>query len=262
MIVDIKRKFNKAVKLLIYRIKQKRFRDIIYLPRNEKSNTNTLIIVFSAFSKIGMPPKYNYCETLQSVDAMQIYILDNSGYNKAGSYYLGEDGDWYIPEQIYELVSNICQKYNKSRIITCGSSKGGTAAAFYGLKLHADAIVIGAPQYKIGEYLYSDEHMPILQKIIGKVTEENMEMINNLLRNAIRESAHMKNKPVFHIHYSPEEHTYKEHISELISELQLNNYTLELDNAYSYTEHGDVGQYFKSYLHRVCDNFVEAGKQN
>ena len=49
MIVNIKKKFNKAVKLLIYRIKQKRFRDIIYLLRNEKSNSNTLIIVFSAF---------------------------------------------------------------------------------------------------------------------------------------------------------------------------------------------------------------------
>ena len=44
MIVNIKKTFNKAVKLLIYRIKQKRFRDIIYLLRNEKSNSNTLII--------------------------------------------------------------------------------------------------------------------------------------------------------------------------------------------------------------------------
>ena len=67
MIVNIKKTFNKAVKLLIYRIKQKRFRDIIYLLRNEKSNSNTLIIVFSAFSKIGMPPKYNYCYRCTSV---------------------------------------------------------------------------------------------------------------------------------------------------------------------------------------------------
>ena len=44
MIVNIKKKFNKAAKLLIYKIKQKRFRDIIYLLRNEKSNSNTLIL--------------------------------------------------------------------------------------------------------------------------------------------------------------------------------------------------------------------------
>ena len=246
--------------LFLHKIKQKRYRNITYLLQNEKSDGDTLIIVFSAFSPLGKPPRYNYCETLKNVTAMQLYILDNSGYNNAGSYYLGEEGNWYIPNQIYELVSYICQKYHKSEIITCGSSKGGTAAAFYGLKLHANAVVIGAPQYRIGSYLNTGRHIPILQKIIGKISKENLKKINDLLQDAIREQADYVEKPLFYIHYSPEEHTYKEHIAELIAELQHNGYSLELDNTYTYREHAEVGQYFKYYLLEVCSNYVNTCK--
>lgn len=89
---------------VMYKLKQDRYGDITYVLRNKKSKSDFLIAVFSGFSPKGAAPRYNYGETLKKVDAMQVFLLDDTGYNKAGSYYLGENGTWYIPEQICQLI--------------------------------------------------------------------------------------------------------------------------------------------------------------
>lgn len=68
------------------------------------------MIGFSGFSEIGAPPSYNYVKTLSKIHANRLSILDNYGYNKAGSYYLGENGDWFMPDQIVELVQQIARR--------------------------------------------------------------------------------------------------------------------------------------------------------
>jgi hypothetical protein len=252
----IRRKIRHVALWTVFKIKQDKYRDITYVLHNECAASQYLIVVFSGFSKMGFPPRYNYMETLKSVDAMQLFILDNTGYNKAGSYYLGENGYFFVPEQICELISNIKQKHCKSKVIACGSSKGGSAAVYYGLKINAEAIIIGAPQYWIGTYLNTDTYKPVLEKMLGTTANEGIARLDDLLKNEIRKQAYKDKKPIFYIHFSPGEHTYREHIADLIAELELNRYTCELDNAYTYEEHSTVGQYFKEYLLKVCASFM------
>lgn len=239
-----------------FRVCQKKYRGISYVVKHRKAPNNLLIVVFSGFSPMGKPPRYNYIETLKFVNATQLFLLDDTGYNRAGSYYLGDNNSFYIPERICALISKIRQKYNKSRIVTCGSSKGGTMAIYYGLKVHANAVVCGAPQYRIGMYLRTAEHMPILKGIIGDVTNEKINCLNQLLENEIKSQSCDENKPQIYMHYSPQEHTYHEHIAELIEKLQSCGYTLVLDNDYFYRNHGDVGQYFKKYLLRTIESLM------
>lgn len=76
---------------------QKSYKDIKYVLEKSKTKSDTLIVSFSGFSKMGNPPVYNYESTLRPIDANKLFILDDTGYNKAGSYYLGENGVYDRP---------------------------------------------------------------------------------------------------------------------------------------------------------------------
>ncbi len=244
----IRRTIKKAIQQVEFRICQRKYQGMSYVMKHRNAPSDALIVVFSGFSPKGKPPRYNYIETLRNINATQLFVLDDTGYNRAGSYYLGDDNSFCVPEQVCKLIAKTKQKYNKKRLITCGSSKGGTMAIYYGLKLHADAVVCGAPQYRIGTYLQTAEHMPILMGIIGNVTEKKINFLNDLLENEIVAHSCDTHNPWIYMHYSPEEHTFHEHIAELIEKLKSCGYSMTLDNNYSYKNHGDVGQYFKKYL--------------
>ena len=169
---------------------------------------------------------------------------------------MGENGDWFVPDQICQLLSDLMQRYKKKAVLTCGSSKGGTAAVYYGLRINATAVIIGAPQYLIGNYLNTADHKVILEKILGSITDQGIEKLNSLLVNEIRKHSDAERKPSFYIHYSPLEHTYHEHIVKLITELQESHYPLELECSEAYENHADVGKYFQRYLVETCARYV------
>ena len=60
-----------------------------------------------------------------------------------------------IETSVVSLISNIMHENNIlfKNVISVGSSKGGTAALYYGMKYNYGNIIVGAPQYKIGTYL-------------------------------------------------------------------------------------------------------------
>ena len=89
-----------------------------------KRNSDELIISFSDFSGENKKPKYNYIKTLRKINKNQIYILDNFGYAKAGSYYLGENGNFFLEKEIPKLINKIKNKYKIKKVYTIGTSKG------------------------------------------------------------------------------------------------------------------------------------------
>jgi len=229
-------------------ILQKKYKDLKYVLKKGKSDT--LIISFSGFPGNGVA-RYNYIRTLKNCNAHQLFILDDFGYKKRGSYYLGEDGNWFIPQQLEELVKHIQSKTNTKRLITIGSSKGGTAALYYGIKLYGDACVIGAPQYWLGDYLNTDKHSAILRGIMGNCDESSVKKLNELMKECIHSG---DRKLQVYIHYSPNEHTYPEHIKDMIAELSSNGYRISEDADYDYENHTDVAKYFPAYLLHILKN--------
>lgn len=124
----LKRYFNKAIMLLKIKINEKNYNGIRYLLKYDTSKY--LIVSFSAFSDMGKPPRYNYIDTLKDIDANQLFILDNYGFNKAGAYYLGENGIFNLPDKIVELIDTVKQKVNAQYLIMVGTSKGGGRSSY------------------------------------------------------------------------------------------------------------------------------------
>ena len=185
--------------------------------------------------------------TLSEVKVNKLFLLDDI-WNPVniGSYYLGQNGDWYLVNDVMGLIDSIVKENGITKIITIGSSKGGTSALYYGVKAGADACIIGAPQYHVGNYLSSDSLSPIMDAVMGDHSQKSIDKLNGYIKEEI-EKPHKK-KPVVYIHYSPKEHTYKEHICDLIRDLRKAEYEVIEDNDYTYENHADVAKHYPKYL--------------
>lgn len=247
------KKMRSAYFKLYIKIAEKKYKRLRYLLQTKKES-DTLIVCFSGFGT-GGSARYNYVRSLESVIANKLFILDNFGYNKQGSYYLGENGDWFLPEMVVSLIQKIKEEKNIKRLVLIGSSKGGTAALFYGIKTGADACIIGAPQYFIGDYLSIDKHVPILKGIMGDASSDSIQKLNMLLSDCVSSSD--LNKPKVYIHYSPKEHTYIEHIADMIGDLRRCGYTVYEDSDYSYVDHSQVAKHFPRFLLSALTKVME-----
>ena len=209
--------------------------------------------MFSAFT--GAAPKYNYMATLSGIKAHKLFLLDDI-YNpvNTGSYYLGRDGDWFFIGEITQLISDIVKERNIHKTIMIGSSKGGSSALYYGIKTEADFVISGAPQYHIGKYLNTPGHKPILEAIMGDASEESVEKLDRLIKDEI--AAEHRKKPEIFLHYSPKEHTYKDHIFDMITDLRSNGFAVNEDADYTSEEHGEVKNYFPSYLVKTIKQLI------
>lgn len=215
--------------------------------------SDLLVVVFSGFSEENAPARFNYIRTLLPLKTDKLFILDDFGYRNRGSYYLtGRSGDESLQNEILSLIG----KYRGTqKLVTAGSSKGATAALLYGLRCGADAVIVGAPQYHLGTYLAQPHHRNILEGICGDGSEEAVQKLNALLPDQIRKSAGTETT-VF-LHCSPLEHTYEDHVKDLLADLKACNYAVHEDLDDSYSDHAKIGQYFSGYLFRTMQKIME-----
>lgn len=77
--------------------------------------------------------------------------IDNFGYEKKGSCWLGEDGDFFVKDLLQELIRQIAQEYEcEDHIYFYGSSSmGGYGAILHGTLCKANAVYAQAPMIKV-----------------------------------------------------------------------------------------------------------------
>lgn len=251
---NIRSCLNRIMNVIQIQMSERKYNSLKYILK-KCPESNTLVVVFSGFPG-NAKAKYNYMRTLKDFNCNKLFLLDNFGYKKRGAYYLGENGKFYVQDLVRKLISEIKVKLNINYAITVGSSKGGTSAIYHGLRVGADAIIAGAPQYFIGNYLSTDEHQNILKGITGG---GGVELLNDIVRNEIQNCG--KQKPKIYLHYSQKEHTYPVHISDLISDMKRNNFEVICDEA-DYVEHSEVAKFFPTFLINTINNIIEKAKND
>lgn len=237
------------------RLKEKRFisngYEIKYIL--EENNSKHLVVVFSSCTRPGIKARYNYNRTLSDITANKLFILDNYGDDGRGVFYLGCNNDFKIENAVRELIKKVFNETNSDEITYIGSSKGGYAALFFGLEVDNSNIVVGAPQYYLGDYLNCKANINVLRNIIGDISDEKIENLNLILYNKIK---NIKKRNIdIYIHFSKNEHTYNEHIKYLLKDLDINNIRYSIDTA-DYLNHSDVSIYFPSFLKQTISNIV------
>lgn len=243
-------KIKSLIMKIYIKCNERKFNDgehqLNYILRRKKNAP--LVVVFSAFAG-GSNPSYNYIRTLMPVkEASLLFILDDLiDDENTGSYYLGTEGDFWGIDMVLKLISTQRKMLKSHSLIMLGSSKGGTAAVMFGLIMNAELVIAGAPQYYIGSYLDCDAHRHLLAHLLGKnYTSTDIERVDQILPSLVEDGAqncHTK----FALHYSTEEHTYEEHIRDLVKDLKKYGYDL-IEDIEDYSEHGDVRKFFPTFL--------------
>lgn len=211
----------------------------------EDNNSDVLVVVFSACTRVGIKARYNYHRTLEKFKVNKLFILDDFGFDERGAYYLGCNSDYKIQECTESLINKITDEGNYKKRIFVGTSKGAYAALNFGIEKDVD-MIIGAPQYYLGDYLNDEgEKLGTLKYILGDVNSKNIKYLNDLLPNKIKGINNYKGK--IYLHYSTKEHTYEEHVKWLIQDIKEKGIVYEEDIS-DYTNHSDVSLHFPKYL--------------
>lgn len=226
-------------------------RPVKYLYKQSYKKTNSLIIIFSAFSPIGKPPVYNFVSTLDEFDCNKLFILDDFGAR--ATYYLCENRNFSIERSVIELIQTIIKKNDIEKVITCGSSKGGYAALYFGIKYGFDHIIAGSPQYLLGQYLLEQTNSQAVSEFMsGASDDDDLHFLNDILSQEILKST---NKPNVFIHVGKGEYHYQVHVKPLLKKLDEKHipYTLDLGD---YTKHSDVALHFPQVLKDQARNIL------
>ncbi|WML58601.1 Two component regulator three Y domain-containing protein [Neobacillus sp. PS2-9] len=217
--------------------------DIKYLFFKSHKPTTNLVVVFSGIPPIGTPPRYNYIKTLEGYNCNKLFILDDFG--SRASYYLCENRNYAIERSVISLINHISNENGITEILSCGSSKGGFAALYFGIKYGFKHIIAGSPQFLLGEYLLRfTNSQNIANFMVGGSDDEDFEYLDSILTNLINSSNH---KPNILIHVGKGEYHYKTHVLPMIDLLQKRNipYKLDLGN---YNKHSEVALYFPKII--------------
>lgn len=217
----------------------------------EGRRRDRLLVVFSAFPGPRGTAGYNMVATFSGIDACRLYILDDFGDKARGSYYLSENGDFYVASLVDDLLSQYMPRGGGTTFFM-GSSKGGYAALYFGIRHGADFVVSGAPQYYVGSYLLADGQEQILAAMAGDIEKETIARYDRLLFEQI--AAPRDKKPLVVLHYSEEEPTYDAHIKYMLSDLREHGYTVRTDTEI-YTEHSDVSRFFPKLCRRILKEY-------
>ena len=245
-ILKIKRKISNG---MFVRRHESEYEGVKFMFLNK--HTDILLVIFSAFT--GENRRYNYFTKFRDLNISQLYILDTWGVT--GSYYWYENGFDFPEKKVSALIDYIKKTKGIKRIITAGTSKGGSAAIYFGLKHNAESVYSGACQYRVGTYLNRPQHTKILQGMMGPMdTDKAISLLDKKIETIIRSSTRIDG--IINLFYSTKELTYERQIAPLIKDLD------EMKCSYSkdindFPKHDDVGIYFPEYLIKKLNVIVQ-----
>ena len=127
-----------------------------------------------------------------------------------------------------------------------GSLKGGTCAIYFGLTSKADEVYAAACQYYIVQYLNTDEHKRFFQSMMGRnAGDKEQKILDSMMPDILQSNAGSHTH--IHLMYSKEEHTYQEHIADLIVDFDKNGIE-HTDKIEPFKEHLEVGKFFIPWI--------------
>lgn len=225
--------------------------DVKYFYWEPKTKSDYLVVTFSGFNgkeEFGEPAYYNYVRQLEDFDCHRLFILDN--YEGIPVYYLGTECKLDYEASVIAIIERISNNLNipKSNIITSGSSKGGTAALYFGTKYKYGHIISAGMQVKVGDYLFnlsSYTRYVVLNKIAGGYDEKARDYLNNYFLEVFKEVD--SDTTNINIHIGKGDHHYDDHLKHLLNiyDAQNINYNLEVKD---YNEHSGLAIHFPPFL--------------
>lgn len=186
----------------------------------KRRNTKKVVVHFTAFfGDWGDRKEYKenyqgYFHRLkmlgQEEEFSSIFICDQYGVTKNGTYYLGEKGDLFVERAVSDILEREFQENNFSfsNAIMIGSSMGATAALKFGLKFNVKAIVAICPHIDLDICAKMQGREPHVAFVCPDGDPYSVE--NYIYTRQIRTQLDMHDRsnflPVLYLHSSKDDH--------------------------------------------------------
>ena len=207
-----------------------------------RRGSDTVAFVFSAFDVNDKQRKYNCVKSFKGLNIDMVFFSDPYGFR--GSYYLLEGGVFAPDNQVSSLINTILNKGNYNSVFTMGTSKGGSAALYHGLKIGADEIIAGACQYRLGTYVA--KYPDIFKGMTGhSVNDEDIQRLDNIMPEHLKQNKNCKTR--IHLIHSKQEPTYEADEKYLIKDLTELGYDLK-ETECGFKTHQEIGNYYIPYV--------------
>lgn len=230
-----------------------KFRDVnLKYMYKSVEQSEVLAIVFSACTRPGLAARYNYVKTLDGMKCNRLYILDDFGEDKRGSYYLGKIPEFLEQQATISLIQKIIKDTTPKKILFCGSCKGGYAALNIGTRFENSVMIIGEPTYKIASEFRLDKNL--MRHWMGQVTEEKISYLDNYLCNQLANNSYKENQRI-ELFYSLKDEYYEPHTMPLLQDLERNGYDFEKETS-DFAAHADLGLYFADFLKKHVEVYL------
>ena len=211
--------------------------------------SDELVVVFSSLTRKGVRARYNYVRTLQKVNKSKLFILDDTGPEHRGSYCLGKYGDPSVEQNTKSLIHTVIESNGITHTYYCGSSKGGWCALYFGPDDRNADIIVGANQYYLGNYFLALPDIRLEQWVLGEQwSRKDIDNLNNKLRDKLLKCKDNNNR--IHVHISDQEHTWEEHVKDMLEDLDMFGYLFDTEILH-YKNHGEIVNYFPAYLKKM-----------
>ncbi|MFB3164812.1 hypothetical protein ABLO26_25975 [Neobacillus sp. 179-J 1A1 HS] len=208
-----------------------------------------LIIGFSGFNgkeSTGEPARYNYVKQLKNFNCHQLYILDS--YEDHPCYYIGKNKSLDYEVTVMALINYIANRMRipMSNVITIGSSKGGTAALYFGMKYSLGHVIAGGMQTKVGDYLWLNKYTrdTVLKLITGDNEENDRRFLNRFYDKIF---FNPRKNTEYNIHGGSGDHHFINYGKPFIENLKKCRIPYNLD-IQEYSDHGLIGTYYTPFL--------------
>ncbi|KJK53927.1 MULTISPECIES: Ig-like domain-containing protein [unclassified Streptomyces] len=209
---------------------------IEYRFSHARNGNRHLVVVFANFTA---PGEYGWSNgVLDKVRSNILWIRDL--FDGANTYYLCKGMDFSLEQSVAGLISRVmgALSLTPDEVTMFGSSKGGSAALFFGLKYGFRNIVASVPQFLIGTYVR--EGIPGAAKVMmGEVTEQNVAALDAVLPELVRSGANRSAN--IYVITSPQDEQYKRQVEPFIGLFQgRENFNFVYNDSPLITDHGKV----------------------
>ncbi|MHA5050513.1 hypothetical protein [Streptomyces sp. SD15] len=204
-----------------------------------RSGNRHLTVVFA---NIYAPDDYGWATgVFDNLRSNILWIRDR--FDGQNTYYLCKDMDFAVERSVIGLISKVLKalRLTPGDVTLWGSSKGASAALYFGLRYGFRNIVASVPQLRIGTFV-RDDYPDTGRHMLGEaMSDDNVGVLDAILPDLLRSGAN----PEAHIYVvsSPQDEQYSTQVEPYLGLLQrYKNFNLIFSESPFITGHGKVTQ--------------------
>ena len=201
-----------------------------------------LLVLFSAIGA-EYDFTFNYRASVKGNTIAKAFVVDDFG--SQGSYYWLDRGDDSIFHETQRLLAKLVDELgvDLNDVMFAGSSKGGTAALLHGVTLGVGRVLLGAPQYRVGDYLFKAAPR-ILDFMAGNASDESRQSLNHRAKEILVRG---QRRTSIRVAVGSRDHHLKSHVRPLTEEALAAGYAVS-SLILPGVPHSKIGWVFKHLL--------------